>query len=100
MQAHAVSVHAEFAKSFSLEEARRVLAKAPFVELEDEPKSKSYPMPLFVAGRDACFVGRIRKDICHDRALNFFVVGDQLRKGAALNAVQIAEILAKEHLQG
>jgi aspartate-semialdehyde dehydrogenase len=100
MQAHAVSVHAEFARDFSLEEARGVLARAPFIELEDEPKSKRYPMPLFVAGRDACFVGRIRKDICHDRALNFFVVGDQLRKGAALNAVQIAEILAKEHLQG
>jgi len=89
-----------FQGTFRVEDARQVLAKAPFVELEDEPKSKRYPMPLFVAGRDACFVGRIRKDICHDRALNFFVVGDQLRKGAALNAVQIAEILAKEYLQG
>lgn len=98
MQAHAVSVHAEFERPFSVGEAKEVLSKAPFVVLEDDPQNKRYPMPLFVAQKDGCFVGRLRQDLCHDRALNFFVVGDQLRKGAALNAVQIAEILAKEYL--
>ena len=81
-----------------MEQAKEALSKAPFVVLEDDPQVKRYPMPMFAAGKDACFVGRLRQDLCHDRALNFFVVGDQLRKGAALNAVQIAEILAKEYL--
>ena len=71
----------------------------PFgVEVLDDPASNTYPMPLFVAGQDTCYVGRIRKDYSADNALSFWVVGDQLRKGAATNAIQIAEILARDHL--
>jgi len=64
------------------------------VRVHDDPANKIYPMPIFVAGEDDCFVGRIREDESIDNGLNFWVVGDQLRKGAALNAIQIAEVLA------
>ncbi len=81
-----------------LEKARELLNGAPGVEVLDDPASNTYPMPLFVAGQDTCYVGRIRKDFSTDNALSFWVVGDQLRKGAATNAVQIAEILAQDYL--
>jgi aspartate-semialdehyde dehydrogenase len=92
-RAHSVAVSAEFEKKVSVEQAREVLAKAPGLELVDEPQKNSYPTPLNVAGKDNCQVGRVRLDCAFDNGLAFWVSGDQLLKGAALNAVQIAELL-------
>lgn len=92
-RAHSVAVSAEFEKPVSVEEAHEVLAKAPGLELVDEPKKNRYPMPLDVAGKDNCQVGRVRRDCALENGLAFWVSGDQLLKGAALNAVQIAELL-------
>ena len=92
-RAHSVAVSAEFEKPVSLEEAHEVLAKAPGLELIDEPQNNRYPMPLFTAGKDNCEVGRVRRDCAFENGLSFWVSGDQLLKGAALNAVQIAELL-------
>jgi aspartate-semialdehyde dehydrogenase len=94
-RAHSIAVHAEFEQPISVERARDVLAKFPGLELVDDPSTKRYPMPLLVAGRDNCQVGRIRADSALDNGLAFWVCGDQLLKGAALNAVQIAEMLGK-----
>jgi aspartate-semialdehyde dehydrogenase len=92
-RAHSVAVSAEFERPISVEQAREVLAKAPGLELVDEPQSNRYPMPLSVAGKDNCQVGRLRLDCAFENGLSFWVSGDQLLKGAALNAVQIAELL-------
>ena len=92
-RAHSVAVSAEFERPVSVEQAREVLAKAPGLELVDEPQSNRYPMPLTVAGKDNCQVGRVRLDCAFENGLSFWVSGDQLLKGAALNAVQIAELL-------
>jgi aspartate-semialdehyde dehydrogenase len=92
-RAHSVAVSAEFERPVSVEQAREVLAKAPGLELVDEPQSNRYPMPLGVAGKDNCQVGRVRLDCALENGLSFWVSGDQLLKGAALNAVQIAELL-------
>jgi len=92
-RAHSVAVSAEFEKEVSVEQAREVLAKAPGLELVDEPPKNRYPMPLTVAGKDNCEVGRVRLDCALENGLAFWVSGDQLLKGAALNAVQIAELL-------
>jgi aspartate-semialdehyde dehydrogenase len=92
-RAHSVAVSAEFERPISVEQAREVLAKAPGLELVDEPQSDRYPMPLGVAGKDNCQVGRVRLDCAFENGLSFWVSGDQLLKGAALNAVQIAELL-------
>jgi aspartate-semialdehyde dehydrogenase len=92
-RAHSVAVSAEFERPVSVEQAREVLAKAPGLELVDVPRSNRYPMPLSVAGRDNCQVGRVRIDCAFENGLSFWVAGDQLLKGAALNAVQIAELL-------
>lgn len=92
-RAHSVAVSAEFERSISVEEAHEVLAKAPGLELVDEPLNNRYPMPLFTAGKDNCEVGRVRRDCAFENGLSFWVSGDQLLKGAALNAVQIAELL-------
>src|SRR5215468_10519713 len=92
-RAHSVAVSAEFERPVSVQQAREVLAKAPGLELVDEPQSNRYPMPLSVAGRDNCQVGRVRLDCAFENGLSFWVSGDQLLKGAALNAVQIAELL-------
>jgi aspartate-semialdehyde dehydrogenase len=92
-RAHSVAVTAEFEKKVSVEQAREVLAKAPGLELVDEPHNNRYPMPLTVAGKDNCEVGRVRLDCALENGLSFWVAGDQLLKGAALNAVQIAELL-------
>ena len=92
-RAHSVAVSAEFEKTVSLERAREVLAKAPGLELVDEPQNNRYPMPLSVTGKDNCQVGRLRLDCAFENGLSFWVSGDQLLKGAALNAVQIAELL-------
>ena len=92
-RAHSVAVTAEFERPVSVEEARAVLSKAPGLELVDEPHNNRYPMPLNVAGKDICQVGRVRLDCALENGLSFWVSGDQLLKGAALNAVQIAELL-------
>jgi aspartate-semialdehyde dehydrogenase len=92
-RAHSVAVTAEFGRPISAERAREVLSKAPGLELVDEPRSNHYPMPLNVAGKDNCQVGRVRLDCALENGLSFWVSGDQLLKGAALNAVQIAELL-------
>jgi aspartate-semialdehyde dehydrogenase len=92
-RAHSVAVTAEFQRPLSVEQAREILSKAPGLELVDEPHSNRYPMPLTVAGKDNCQVGRLRLDCAFENGLSFWVAGDQLLKGAALNAVQIAELL-------
>ena len=92
-RAHSVAISAEFDRPVSVERAREVLAKAQGIELVDEPQSNRYPMPLNVAEKDNCQVGRVRVDCAFENGLSFWVSGDQLLKGAALNAVQIAELL-------
>ena len=92
-RAHSVAVNAEFERPISIERAREVLAKAPGLELVDEPQRNRYPMPVSVAEKDNCQVGRLRVDCAFENGLSFWVSGDQLLKGAALNAVQIAELL-------
>src|SRR2546429_466588 len=87
------AVGGEFCEPISVERARGILAKAPGLELADEPARNRYPMPLQVAGKDNCEVGRVRRDCAFENGLAFWVSGDQLLKGAALNAVQIAELL-------
>lgn len=94
-RSHSVAVSAEFEKPVTVEAAREVLSKAPGLDVVDDPANKKYPMPLFTAEKDNCEVGRIRKDCALDNGLCFWVSGDQLLKGAALNAVQIAEELLK-----
>ncbi|PYL00049.1 MAG: aspartate-semialdehyde dehydrogenase [Verrucomicrobia bacterium] len=94
-RAHSVAVSAEFGKPVSPEAAREVLKKAPGLDVVDQPEKAEYPLPLYVAEKDNCQVGRIRRDCALDNGLCFWVCGDQLLKGAALNAVQIAEELLK-----
>ena len=90
-RAHSVAVSAEFERPVSLDRARDVLSKAPGIELVDQPGKNEYPLPLYCAERDNCQVGRLRYDCALDNGLAFWVAGDQLLKGAALNAIQIAE---------
>jgi aspartate-semialdehyde dehydrogenase len=92
-RAHSVAVNAEFEKPVVLDRAREVLSKFPGLQLVDNPANNLYPLPLNCAGQDDCQVGRIRLDCALDNGLAFWVAGDQLLKGAALNAVQIAELL-------
>jgi len=92
---HSVAVNAETEEKISVARARELFAAFPGLTLWDEPADNRYPMPIVVEGQDDCYVGRIREDLSHPRALNFWVVGDQLRKGAATNAVQIAELLLR-----
>jgi len=97
-RAHSVSITIETERKITREKALELLSQAPGVQVLDDPSNRRYPMPLYVAGKDDCFVGRIREDISCERGLNLFVVGDQLRKGAALNAIQIAELLVSQGL--
>lgn len=90
---HSEAVNLEFSRPFAVEEARQILATAPGVKVLDDPKSSGYPTALLAAGRDEVFVGRIRQDISHPNGLVMWVVSDNLRKGAALNAIQIAEVM-------
>ena len=94
-RAHSVAVSAEFEKPVTVEAARAVLKKAPGLDVVDNPENKEYPLPLYVAEKYNCEVGRIRMDCALDNGLCFWVAGDQLLKGAALNAVQIAEVLLR-----
>ena len=95
MRAHSESIWVETERPISIEEARKAFSEAEGVVLMDEPQDKIYPMPLFLAGKDPVYVGRIRKDLTEENGLSFWCVSDQIRKGAALNAVQIAEWLYK-----
>ncbi|CAN5162007.1 aspartate-semialdehyde dehydrogenase [soil metagenome] len=95
---HSESVNVQTRKDLSPEECRELLAAAPGVVVVDSPGDGVYPMPTDVAGRDEVLVGRIRRDPSHERCLNLWIVGDNLRKGAATNAVQIAELLADRDL--
>jgi aspartate-semialdehyde dehydrogenase len=94
-RAHSVAVSAEFEKPVTVEAAREVLRRAPGLDVIDDPAKCEYPLPLYLAEKDNCAVGRLRKDCALDNGLCFWVSGDQLLKGAALNAVQIAEELLK-----
>jgi aspartate-semialdehyde dehydrogenase len=95
---HAEAVHLETRDKISAERARELIGKAPGVEIVDERRAAGYPTPVtHAAGRDPVFVGRIREDISHPRGLSLWVVADNIRKGAALNAVQIAELLVKSY---
>ncbi len=95
---HSESLNVEFEKPLSAKEARGILSLAPGVVVLDNPTEKIYPMPITAAGEDAVFVGRIRTDESQPNTLNMWVVSDNIRKGAALNAVQIAETLVKDKL--
>jgi aspartate-semialdehyde dehydrogenase len=92
-RAHSIAVSAEFERPVTVEAARAVLSRAPGLDLVDNPAQQEYPLPLQASGRDNCQVGRLRQDCAMDNGLCFWVAGDQLLKGAALNAVQIAEEL-------
>jgi aspartate-semialdehyde dehydrogenase len=90
---HSVAVNVETEEKITVERARDLFAQFPGLRVWDEPAEQRYPMPIHVEGQDDCVVGRVREDLSHPRGLNFWVVGDQLRKGAATNAVQIAELV-------
>lgn len=93
MRSHSEAIWIETERPLSIEEARAAFSKAKGVVVVDNPANKEYPMPLDLAGKDPVYVGRIRKDLTNDNGLTFWAVSDQIRKGAALNAVQIAEYL-------
>ena len=95
LRAHSESIWVETEQPVSVEQAREAFAKADGVVLQDNPSKKEYPMPLFLSGKDPVYVGRIRQDLTNPNGLAFWLVGDQIKKGAALNAVQIAEYLVK-----
>ena len=95
LRSHSESIWVETERSITVEEARKAFAEGEGHVRMDDPDNKVYPMPLFLAGKDPVYVGRIRKDLTDDNGLTFWIVGDQIKKGAALNAVQIAEYLMK-----
>ncbi len=95
---HSESVNVEFEHEFDLADVRKILAESPGIVLQDDPSKNLYPMPRTSADRDEVFVGRIRRDETQPKTLNFWVVSDNLRKGAATNAVQIAEYLMEKKL--
>ena len=97
-RSHAESVNVEFESAVSLDAARKALAAFPGVVLRDNPSEQEYPMPLFTSGKTDVEVGRLRRDESADNALNFWICGDQIRKGAALNALQIAEYMIENEL--
>lgn len=97
MGGHSESVNVELSQSFDIDEVRAELSRMPGVVVMDNPGANEYPMPLHAAGRDEVFVGRIRKDLSQDNTLNCWIVADNLRKGAATNAVQIAEYLLQKN---
>ena len=95
LRSHSESIWIETERPVSVEEAREAFANGEGLILMDNPEKKENPMPLFLAGKDPVYVGRIRKDLANENGLTFWIVGDQIKKGAALNAVQIAEYLIK-----
>lgn len=92
-RAHSIAISAEFQQPVDLQRARDILSQAPGLDVVDDPQQNQYPLPLLASGKDHCQVGRLRVDCALDNGLCFWVAGDQLLKGAALNAVQIAELL-------
>jgi len=97
-RSHSESINVEFHKPITADEAREILANAPGIKVYDDPAQQEYPMPILTTGDDLVWVGRIREDFTVPSGLNLWVVGDQIRKGAALNSVQIAEELIKRGL--
>jgi len=97
MGGHSESVNIEFEKDFKINEVRALLEQAPGIIVQDNPAENIYPMPLHATGRDEVFVGRIRRDMSREHTLNCWIVADNLRKGAATNAVQIAEYIAGQN---
>ncbi|NPV28269.1 MAG: aspartate-semialdehyde dehydrogenase [Firmicutes bacterium] len=98
IRSHSESVNIETERKLTPEEVREILGRAPGVVIQDDLPNLQYPMPLYTSHRDEVFVGRIRNDFSHEQALNLWIAADQLRKGAATNAVQIAEILVNRNL--
>ena len=96
LRAHSESVNIEFTEPFSLDEAYKILRSSSGVQILEEIDKNRFPMPIDVAGKDLISVGRIRQDISNPNAIELWLCGDQIRKGAALNAVQIAELLLKK----
>ena len=95
LRCHSEAIWVETERPVTVEEAREAIAKGQGLQLMDDPAEKKYPMPLFLEGCDDVYVGRIRKDLANPNGLTFWLVSDQIKKGAALNAVQIAEWLIK-----
>ncbi len=98
LRAHSEAINLEFAEPFSVAKAREILQHAPGVKLVEDWQKNYFPMPMEASGRDEVLVGRIRQDLSHDCGLELWLSGDQIRKGAALNAVQIAELLVQQNL--
>ena len=97
-RSHSESVNLELESALSVEETKAALAAFPGVIVQDNPAEMEYPMPLYTSSRNEVFVGRIRADESVNHGLNLWVVGDQIRKGAALNALQIAELMIAQNL--
>lgn len=97
-RAHSISINAEFTKAVNVPDAHEAIEKFPGIDLQDDPQNNLYPMPIDYSGAEACGVGRIRVDHGFENGLALWVVGDQLWKGAALNAIQIAELLVEKDL--
>ncbi len=95
---HSESVNVEFESDFELNEVRRILNNTPGVVVQDNPDTNTYPMPVYAHDKDDVFVGRIRRDETQRNTLNMWIVADNLRKGAATNAIQIAEYLVHKEL--
>ena len=95
LRSHSEAVWIQTEKPLEVKDVQAALAAAPGVTLEDDPATKTYPMPLFTGGKDDIYVGRVRKDLANENGITFWLSGDQIRKGAALNAVQIGEYLVK-----
>ena len=93
---HSESVNVEFERPFDIADVKKLLSETDGVTLQDQPEFNTYPMPLMAEGKDDVFVGRLRRDFTTENALNMWVVSDNLRKGAATNTVQIAEVLLKK----
>jgi aspartate-semialdehyde dehydrogenase len=98
LRAHSESINLEFARPFSVQQAREILSQAPGVKLVEDWQKNYFPMPIDASGKDEVLVGRIRQDLSNPNGLELWLCGDQIRKGAALNAVQIAELLIRKNL--
>ena len=96
LRAHSEALNLEFAQPFDVDQARSLIAQAPGVTLVEDWQKNYFPMPMDASGKDDVLVGRIRQDISHSNSLDLWLCGDQIRKGAALNAVQIAELLIEK----
>lgn len=99
LRAHSEAIWIETESPISIEDASKAFASAPGLVVMDDPENKIYPMPLEIANQDPVYVGRLRKDLCNECGLSFWVVGDQIKKGAALNAVQIAQYLLEHEFK-